>query len=458
MKMKMKSVYLLGLMVGGWIYGASAAVPASVAQQLGTTLTQFGAQKEGTPDGAVPPYTGGIAAMANLPAGGATSGYPDPFANEKPLFSITASNMTKYAGQLTPGTQAILQRYPEYHIDVYTTHRTASYPSWVLANTIKNATSAQMVGDGDGVSGASGGIPFPIPQDGNEVMWNSFLQYVPSYCTETYQSYLVDSSGGVTDLGTIFDKSALPYYDPNTALSSDKFYRYFELLYYSPVQEAGNLILFDYTKNYQISDNVVWSYSPGTRRVRLAPEFKYDTPIATFGGAMDFDEVDMFYGQMDKFDFKLVGKKEMIVPYNDYIFGTHVPESSILGTHVINPNGIRWERHRVWVVDATLKPGERHSYSRWTFYIDEDSWKILATESYDHSGAIYRVGLGYPYQNYSEYPATELSYTYSIYDLSKGTYMLARIHTADNGYIHCIPNMPSVTQFTPQAMAQEAIR
>lgn len=457
MSMRIRNILIAGLFATVGAYSAQAAVSASEAQQLGTTLTQFGAQKTGSADGAIPAYTGGIAAMTGLPAGNPTTGYPNPFAGEKALFSITSANMAQYADQLTPGVQALLQRYPDFRIDVYPTHRTASYPAWVLQNTLKNATSAQMDGEGDGVTGAYGGIPFPIPQDGNEVMWNSFLSYHPASCMETYQNYLVDASGNVTDLGTLEQDWVEPYYDPTATALNGKFWQMIKFRYYTPASQAGEMFLFEYPINFTVTDDVTWFYSPGTRRVRLAPEFKYDTPAASYGGTLDYDEIGMFYGQMNKFDFRLTGSKEMIVPYNDYDFPIQ-REGQLLGAHELNPSALRWERHRVWVVDATLKPGQRHIYSRWTFYIDEDSWQILASVSYDHAGNVYRVGFAYPIQNYSQGEATNFTHAFGIYDLSKGNYQIGYSHSAGNGFYHCSVSLPNLSDFTPQSMAAEAVR
>ena len=455
--MKIKSILLAGVLSSSWTAAAFAAVSPSQAAALGTTLTQFGAEKSGSADGVIPPYTGGIAAMTGLPAGGPDVGYPDPFASEKPLFSVTAANMAQYADQLTPGEQGLLKRFPDFRMDVYPTHRTASYPDWVLKNTVQNATTAQEVGNGDGVSDAYGGIPFPIPQDGYQVMWNVSLGYSPAYCKETYQSYLVDTSGSVTDLGTITSEYLFPYYNPDATALNDVFYRDVKLFLHSPASEAGTMFLLKFPIDFTKSDDTTWFYSPGTRRIRLGPEFKYDTPVATYGGAIDWDEIEMFYGRMNKFDFKLVGKKEIIVPYNDYKF-VNTTTSALLGPHFLNPDGIRWERHRVWVVDATLKPNERHIYSRWTFYVDEDSWRILASESYDHSGALYRVGFSYPNQNYTQTGAITFSRTFGFYDLSKGDYQIAFAHTTPSGYLSCNAKLPNMNDYTPQAIAAEGVR
>jgi hypothetical protein len=451
--MKLKLLLLASVMSAG----AAVAALAQDASQLGTTLTPFGAIKAGSADGAIPAYSGGISAMTNLPAASATTGYPDPFASEQPLFSITSSNMAQYADMLTPGAQALLKRYADYRIDVYPTHRTASYPAWVLANDLKNAGTAQEVGEGDGVTGAYGGVPFPIPKDGYQVMWNSFLSYHPAYCAERFQNYLVDSSGAVTELGTIQTSWAHTYYDPAATGLTNNFWNYYEVRYLSPAAEAGQIFLFEYPFDFTKTDDQTYFYSPGTRRVRLAPEFTYDTPIASYGGAIDYDEIDLFYGKMDKFDWKLVGEKEMIVPYNDYkMAGT--TESAVLGGHTLNPDGVRWERHRVWIVDAELKPNARHAFSRWTFYIDEDSWEIVASESYDHAGAVYKVGFSYPYQDYSDGDATNFAHTFGIYDLSRGSYELSYVQTAGNGFYHCTTTLPNMSNYSGQAMAAQAIR
>lgn len=160
------------------VAGAIAAVTAEEAKQLGTTLTAFGAEKAASADGAIPEYAGGLTKPPAdfVPNSGK---WPDPFKDEKPLLSVNAANMAQYADQLTPGVQALLQRFPDYRLDVYPTHRTMHYPQWVLDNTAKNATSAKLVGkiEGDGVEGAFGGIPFPIPKSGYEVMWNAQLPF-----------------------------------------------------------------------------------------------------------------------------------------------------------------------------------------------------------------------------------------------------------------------------------------
>ncbi len=136
-----------------------------------------------------------------------------------------------------------------------------------------------------------------------------------------------------------------------------------------------------------------WQYLPGQRRVKLAPDLAYDTPNAGSGGTSTYSDTFVFNGAMDRFDWKLVGKKEMYVPYNGYKLMYAKDIKPALTPNHVNPDFMRWELHRVWVVEATLKPGQRDLYSKRVFYLDEDSWVALAADQYDGKGQLYRATL-----------------------------------------------------------------
>ena len=103
-----------------------------------------------------------------------------------------------------------------------------------------------------------------------------------------------------------------------------------------------------------------WQYLPGQRRVRRAPTISYDTPNPGATGLMTYDDVFMFNGSLDRYDWKLIGKKELYIPYNCYKPQLKVPlTEKCLGGHP-DPEYWRWELHRVWVVEGTVKPGKRH--------------------------------------------------------------------------------------------------
>src|SRR5260370_41820618 len=93
----------------------------------------------------------------------------------------------------------------------------------------------------------------------------------------------------------------------------------------------------------------------------------------------------------------------------------------LFGKEHLNPDAIRWEAHRVWIVEATLKQGERHAYSKRTFYVDEDSWAIVEADAYDPEGKLWKVGFDYTF-NFYDGGGGVICATYKIYDLQKRNY------------------------------------
>lgn len=380
-----------------------AAVSADQAKELGTTLTLFGANPKASADGTIPAYTGGL---TKAPPGFKPDGqhYLDPYASEKPLYTITSQNLEKYKQFLSPGTLFMFKQFPDYQIEVYPTHRSMHYAKWFLDNTVKNATTAKMAGkiEGDAVVGdapdhqAYQGVPFPILNDskdggGYEAMWNNMFRFAPPISLMHGDSYMVDSSGHINSL-----PSFTAYYMHPWSSEGDSFRKMtynavygFNTLLTSPPTSAGVDFL-----NYYLPDAAktppIWFYTPGQRRVRRAPDFSYDVPLTAYDGIMFWDEPWGFVGRMDRFDFKLVGEKEILVPYNNFKITNTEDAKQTIGSKFVKPSALRWEMHRVWVVNATLKPDARHAYSRREFYIDEDSWAILLAETYDHSGKHWR--------------------------------------------------------------------
>ncbi|MBU9312526.1 DUF1329 domain-containing protein [Burkholderia multivorans] len=435
---------------------AIAAVSAEEAKELGHKLTEFGAEKAGNADGSIPPYTGGVKDLA-IPADfkPGSGRYPDPFKDEKPLESITKANQAQYAKYLMPGTKALLDRLPGFRIDVYKTHRTMAYPDWVLKNTVGCARTAKLVGSvtGDGVEGAFACIPFPIPKNGYEVMWNQNLRYQGVRTDFRFRTILIDESGHKTLMGDNETQFIYQYYDRNSSKLPDNFFRTGFARFYGPPSEVGMMTLAKYSINYGAADDTTWIYMPGQRRVRVAPEYKYDTPMAAIGGTLLFDEIGGFQGRMDRFDFKLVGKKEMFVPYNNY---RAYNSPNLVGDKYANPDDVRWEKHRVWVVEATLKPGERNIYSHRTYYIDEDTWLIVGYEAYDQSNALYRVGYTLDIVPYDKPRVGQPNAI--MYDLTKGNYSV----TADQGTPsqHMIPfdDLPNMGNYNTQALLNAGVR
>ncbi|CAG4884784.1 conserved exported protein of unknown function [Georgfuchsia toluolica] len=439
-----------------------ALVTAEEAKQLGTTLTEFGAIKAGNADGSIPPYTGGIEKVAGYDPK-TSNYYVDPFAGEKPLYSVNDKNMAQYDALLTEGTKAMMKQYG-YQINVYPTHRSMRYTAGVLQNTLKNATTAKLGGvvEGDSLEGADkgnmayAGIPFPIPKTGYEVMWNNNLRFSAAVSHNVSQGFLVDSAGNVSDLPGSDNHYTHPWYDVKNALRPITYDAYFALnsTMYSPPSSAGIVFLNYYIPNGQ----KVWFYTPGQRRIRLAPEFAYDVPIAAYGGVMLWDEVFGFVGRMDRFNFKLVGRKEMLVPYNVFGLTNTMLPNEVLGKKFINPAAVRFEKHRVWVVDSIRKPNARHAYSRKTFYIDEDCWCVTTNEAYDNANKLWRVT---QVNNLPSYDTGGINMdSWTTYDLVKGNYLVANLsHRLPGNSQHSYLTAEGMKiKLTPQSVAAGGVR
>ncbi|MFW3895203.1 DUF1329 domain-containing protein [Pseudomonas bharatica] len=434
----------------------AATVSPQEAGKLGTSLLPWGAEKAGNADGSIPAYTGG---MTKPPAGyvEGSGKWIDPFADEKPLYSIDSKNVAQYADKLTAGTQELIRRWPDtFRVDVYQSHRT--YPQMSAeraATSIKNATDPECktVADGVGLAGCVGGVPFPIPKSGYEAMWNHLLRERNPGGFEGRGTNLVVDSAGNLATPQVFNVSTD---SPFWTSGGDYYYRTLTSTL-SPARDSGNKILLWYPLRYDQKDQRSWSYSTGQRRVRLAPEFSYDTPVTPLGGVLYFDEANMFNGRMDRFDYKLVGKKEMIVPYNAYKTAL-APIDKIIGKKHANPDVGRWELHRVWVVEATLKNGMRHAASKRYYYLDEDSWSIVASEGYDQAGKIFRVLFSCFGANYvSGIGVVDFVSGLTGYDLARGGYTVVANFGDPKSYYKPVASHPA-NVFTPEAMAGRGVR
>lgn len=458
------------LMLGVFIcvtQNSLAAVTAEEAKQLGNTLTEFGAEKSGNKDGSIPAYSGGLDKVTGYDPKSNTT-YVDPYNSEKPLYSVDSKNVEQYDSFLTKGTKALIKNYPGYRVDVYPSHRSTRYQSYVLKNTIKNATTAKLGGpvEGDNLEGADAkglpyaGIPFPIPKTGAEVMWNHFMHYGAAISHSLAQGFLIDTAGGVTNLPTVETFHVHPWYDKADKLRGQTFDAMmgFKATLTSPPTSAGIVFLPFYTPKGEEGGQKVWFYTPGQRRVRMAPEFAYDVPIASYGGVMFWDEIYGYVGRLDRFDYKLVGKKEMLIPYNVFKLTNTSPTKDIVGQKFVNPDVVRWEKHRVWVVEATRKTNARHVYSRRTFYVDEDSWSIVTSEHYDNAGNIYRVTQNDIFPTY-DVGGTN-NQTWTTYDLIKGNYFVINVGRQDSGnYLKSYDTSEGLQlSLTAQSVAASGVR
>jgi hypothetical protein len=433
---------------------AQAGVSTEEAAKLGTSLTGVGAQMAGNADGSIPAYKGGLTTPpASFKAG--DSMRPDPFADEKPLLVIDGKNVDQYTGMLTATAVELAKRYPSYHINVYPTHRTVALPQSVLDNSRKNATGAKSLEGGLSIDNVLPGVPFPIPQSGSEAMWNHLLRYLGVNLTSKYDSWTVDAAGVPTLATTGLSYMNYPVYEDMSKLisSTDIFYQ-MKLYYTGPARRAGEAIMLKDSANPLVQPRKAWQYLPGQRRVKLAPDLAYDTPNPGTAGTNTYDDTFVFNGALDRFDWKLVGKQEMIVPYNTYKL-TYAQDPKVLTTpNHLASDYVRWEKHRVWVVEGTLKSGSRHIYHKRRFYLDEDSWIALASDQYDARGQLYRGSFAFLSQSYDK--LTPDTSPFMIYDLVGGNYNINGIVGPYGGVKYIEPL--SKAQWVPDALAGSGIR
>jgi hypothetical protein len=387
------------LLATGLANQSFAAITADEIARLGADLTPVGAEQAGNSEGTIPAWTGGL----TEPPPGYKQGdhHPDPFAADQPLFTITAENMAQYTDKLSVGHQALLKTYPSFSMKIYPTHRSASSPQRIYDATKKVAATAELVNQGDGVKGTVNGIPFPIPESGIEVIWNHLLRYRGELAARKIAQAALTRGGDYTLVKFDDEFNLLYSVEGMTEAKLDNKILLFKQVVTSPPRLAGNILLVHETLDQIKEPRAAWVYNPGQRRVRRAPNVAYDNPGTASDGIRTNDQFDMFNGATDRYNWKLVGKKEIYVPYNSYkLHSDSLRYKDILTPLHLNPEHLRYELHRVWIVDATLKEGARHLYKRRTFYIDEDSWQILAVDIYDNRDQLWRVSEGHPISYY----------------------------------------------------------
>jgi len=398
---------------------AAGGDTAAAVARLEGELTPMGAIRAGNEDGTIPPWEGGV----TEPPAGYTPGdhHPAPFPEEEPRFVITADNMAQYADRLTDGHKALFERYPDsFEMRVFPTRRTASYPEKVYEAAKANETRAELINEGNGVAAAKIAPPFPTPENGLQAIWNHILRYRGDSMTRRV-GQANPTAGGAYTMIMFEDDFEFPYaqhdYDP----AEQNIIIYFIQRVVAPARRAGAILLVHETLNQVREPRRAWTYNPGQRRVRRAPNVAYDNPGTAADGLRTSDDFDMFNGAPERYDWELKGRREMIVPYNAYaLHSDDLDYDDIIQAGHVNPEFTRYERHRVWVVEATLKEGTSHIYHRRKFYIDEDSWQILTFESYDDANRLWRVGEAHGI-NYYEVP-TYWSTLDTIYDLQSGRY------------------------------------
>ncbi|HXG27987.1 MAG TPA: DUF1329 domain-containing protein [Nevskiales bacterium] len=418
----MRSATALAAIILSFVSGlALAKVSPEEAERLKNDLMPLGGERAGNADGSIPAWDGG---RVPIPADFKGDGHMlvNPFPDDKPLYTITKANLDQYKSKLSPGHIAMFGKYPDYKMHVYPTRRTASAPDFVYEATYKNALTAELGSNGEALLNAVTGIPFPIPKSGKEPIWNHKVRYRGLGGTRYNVQAAVQANGSFTP-AVLREDARFHYNYPNIKPEDlNNIIIYFFQLQTAPARVAGTITLVHETMDQVKETRRAWLYNPGQRRLRRAPNVAYDNPGNASDGLRTNDQLDMFNGAMDRYDWKIIGKQELIVPYNAYeLRNQKYKYTDICKAGHINQDLARYELHRVWVVEANQREGTRHIYKKRISYIDEDSWSMLVTALYDQRDQLWRFQEGHVLSAYHK-PFLAMGVE-TVYDLLNNRYL-----------------------------------
>lgn len=438
-----------------------AKVPEEEAAKLGTELHPFGAEKGANADGSIPEWT---PKWKGLPPGleyeGPGHTRPDPYADEEPILIITAQNYLEHKENLGQGEQALFERYPEYQILVYPTHRDFDVNDLIKERTKWNATNTEVDNGVETLKNYNGGIAFPIPSGAPELLWNMRTTACYKSYHVAYDGYGVFANGERAHDAVDFYQSN-PFNNPANPVGTTEevvgdriVWTLSERL--APQNVKGQLTAVQGPMDYKNNKRNAWTYDPGTRRVRKAPAIGYDNPDGP-GGLQTIDDHKGYNGAFDRFDYTLLGKKEIYVPFHNYQFNNknNGTLDDRLTLNFLNPDYVRFEKRRVWVVEGNLADGKRHAYSKRRWYIEEDSWSPVMSENYDSRGNLWRVG--YFLSDYQYDTECYEKHSQVFMDLPSGAYVSNFITIDRMENDHSIPYMDQ-SDFTPANLRKKASR
>jgi uncharacterized protein DUF1329 len=221
-----------------------------------------------------------------------------------------------------------------------------------------------------------------------------------------------------------------------------------------PARLAGNVILVHESLNATAEPRKAWSYNPGTRRTRRAPDIAYDNPGFNTDGMTTADSFGGFNGAMDRYNWTVRGRSVQFIPYNAYDV-MNAKYADLLKAGHLNQDLARYEPHRVWTVEAVLKPGQRHLYARRVLHLDEDTYSAAGVEIYDGRGQLWRYQESH-LANFYQVPAC-FATVGVVYDLLDGRYLAGGL-IAEEPPINFNADELNDDRYTPEALRTLGIR
>ena len=406
-----------------------AKVSEEDAQQLRNRLTPLGGERAGNEDGTIPEWRGGLTAPPPCHAAGAR--YCDPNPEDKPYVTITAGTREEWRDYLSAGHLAMLEgNRKTYQMNLYESRRNFANPGVVYDAAYQNATKAILSGTGNAVRDASIAVPFPIPKNGTEIIWNHRLRWRgPAYTRSMTQASVTPS--GEAHLVNLREDADFPY--ARGEIAKDGIAQQWLWVVMQPERLHGYLMLAKDSLDGEALPPQAWMQQPREgegRRIRQARMFGFDNNAMLSDELRFEDQLDGFFGTPQRYTWRIVDRRPVVVPYNSYALhsGRKTLRSLIRPAHM-DPALARYELHRVWVVEASLKPQSLHRHKRRTFYFDEDSWQLLMVDLYDRSDKLWRfqeIHTVMAYDRATLFPAVEVQY-----DLASSRYLLQGIDEND---------------------------
>jgi len=426
----------------------SSYSPSSL--QLSGDFTPIGAERRGSADGSIPPWTGGLTKEqwpASYKEGGRLT---DPFPNDKPLFVITSQNYKQYATKLSRAHQALFAKYPDYRMPIYPTRRTASYPKAIYDASQANIGKAKLVGS-DALEGARLGFPFPRPQNGVEIMWNHRVRYRGDTLQSTTAQGIVMPDGELRDRSSGFFRVYSRYANVADPVDIAKQNILLKGITFTSRSSRGTdfVVLFHETANSIKDPRRLWVLIVAAHKLLRIPPVGYDFPMPGTEAIALVDMIDMYNGPFDRYVWKLIGKRELYLPYNAYRMSSgQYKYQQMLTGRFLNPDVARYELHRVWIIEATERGGKKHIFGKRTFYIDEDSWNATLVENEDHEGNLWRFQEGHVLPDYAH--QCTFSTPVITYDLKDGRYLAWGLLAEEKPTQYNIPMKDA--EFVPDSM------
>ena len=365
--------------------------------------------------------------------------------DDQSLFTIDNQNVEQYKDKLTTGQLALLAQYPDsFNMPVYPTHRTAMAPDWVYKNTFDNALNTTLNEEQTGFINAKAGIPFPIPQSALEVYYNHVSRWRGQQIVNQASDAVVYKKGDFT----LFTRKSIVRFDGYLEENTSKYFVSLVSKTLAPATKSGSGVLVLEPLDQLNEKRAAWLWDKGRRRVVRAPNVAYDNPVTSASSLRTVDDTDLISGSPDKFNWELKEKREIYIPYNnEKLANKDLRYKDILHKGHLNPENTRYELHRVWVIEATLKEKWRHVYSKRTFYIDEDTWQVVAADQYDKRGELWRVSLSYP-KLYTDLPGV-LPVLNVFHDLRSHQYHVMGLQNEEPGETEFNGEIAKDGLFTP---------